>query len=122
MKVVTLWARTIRFRRLEVVSAVLTMMRDGQDLHEKLSALSYGTANGIAENSVQAIEIENAAPADRQMHPQNTARSNAIRCLIYDLQDVANEFALLHVTPSVAREVPYHRPRTVVGAGRKWAW
>jgi hypothetical protein len=45
------------------------MMRDGQDLYEKLGALRYGTASGIAKNAVKAIEIENAAPADRQMYP-----------------------------------------------------
>jgi urease accessory protein UreF len=77
------------------------MMRDGQDLHEKLSALGHGTASGITENAVQAVEIKDAASTDRQMHPQNTARGNAIRCLIDDLQDVANEFALLHVPPAV---------------------
>ena len=69
MKMVTPWTGTIGLRRLKVVSAVLTMMRDRQDLHGKLSALRYGTASGIAENAVQAIEIENAAPADCQMHP-----------------------------------------------------
>jgi hypothetical protein len=122
MNVVTLWTGAIRFRRLEVVSAVLAMMRDRQDLYEKLSVLRYGTASCLAENAVQVIEVENAAPADRQMHSQNTARSNAIRRLIYDLQDVVNEFALLHVTPPAAREVFHYRPRIVVGNRRKWSW
>jgi hypothetical protein len=99
VRISTIRAWRLAATGIKVMTAVLTVVPDWEDLDKKLRTLCNRPARDLSENMLQAGGIENPASTDFKMNAQNSAGRVAMGRLVHCCQYVIRDFAFVHAPP-----------------------